>query len=69
MQVERDGLQMHFAGWAYPLEAYFKAMENAALVVEALREPRVDDPTVMRHPSEERWRRIPNFLMWRAVKI
>jgi SAM-dependent methyltransferase len=69
MQIERDGLEMHFAGWAYPLEAYFRAMEHAALVVEALREPRIADPTVMRYPSEERWRRIPNFLMWRAVKI
>jgi SAM-dependent methyltransferase len=69
MQVEREGLEMHFTGWAYPLEAYFKAMEDAGFVVEALREPTLDDPTVMKHPSEERWRRIPNFLMWRAVKI
>jgi hypothetical protein len=69
MQVERDGLEMHFAGLAYPLEAYFKAMEHAGFVVEALREPKVDDRTVLKHPSEERWRRVPNFLMWRAVKI
>jgi hypothetical protein len=60
---------MHFTGWAYPLETYFKAMERAGLVVEALREPRVDDPTVLKDPSEERWRRVPMFLMWRAVKI
>jgi SAM-dependent methyltransferase len=69
MQTERDGLEMHFTGWAYPLEAYFKAMERAGLVVEALREPKVDDPTVLKDPSEERWRRVPMFLMWRAVKI
>ena len=68
-QAEREGLEMHFTGWAYPLEAYFKAMENAGLAVEALREPAVDDSTIVKDPSEERWRRIPNFLMWRSVKI
>lgn len=68
-QAEREGLEMHFTGWAYPLEAYFKAMENAGLAVEALREPGVDDSTIVKDPSEERWRRIPNFLMWRSVKI
>jgi SAM-dependent methyltransferase len=57
--MERDGLQMHFAGWAYPAEAYFKVMEDVGFKVEALREP----------AGEGRWRRIPNFLMWRAVKI
>lgn len=58
MPVERGGLQMHFAGWAYPLGAYFNAMEKVGLKVEALREPQ----------GEERWARIPLFLMWRAVK-
>lgn len=37
--VEREGLEMHFIGWAYPLEAYFNAMERARFVVEAQREP------------------------------
>lgn len=68
MEVERDGLRMSFAGWAYPLEAYSRALEAAGLNIEVLREPRVDDPTVLQAPSEHRWRRIPNFLMWRAVK-
>lgn len=57
--MERNGLEMDFAGWAYPLEAYFKAMEAVEMKVEVLREP----------AAEERWSRIPNFLMWRAVKI
>jgi SAM-dependent methyltransferase len=65
--VERDGLSMDFAGWAYPLEAYYGALERAGFVVEALREPRVADSVT--DASEERWRRIPLFLMWRAVKI
>jgi ubiquinone/menaquinone biosynthesis C-methylase UbiE len=55
----QDGLTMNFSGWAYPLEAYFKALEDAGLKVEALREP----------AGEEGWNRIPMFLMWRAVKI
>jgi SAM-dependent methyltransferase len=59
--VERDGLRMEFAGWAYPLEGYFRALENAGFAIEAVREPRIDS-------GSERWRRIPLFLMWRAVK-
>ena len=60
--IERDGLQMEFAGWAYPLEGYFRALEAAGFAIEAVREPRIDG-------GSERWRRIPLFLMWRAVKI
>jgi SAM-dependent methyltransferase len=67
-EIERDGLRMIFAGWAYPLEGYFGALERAGFAIQAVREPRVDQPTVARNSSEERWRRIPNFLMWRAVK-
>jgi SAM-dependent methyltransferase len=66
--MERDGLRMHFAGWAYPLEAYFRALEEAGFAIQAVREPRVNDPTVVKYRSELRWRRIPNFLMWRAAK-
>ena len=57
----RDGLSMDFSGWAYPMEAYFRALEGAGLMVQALREPAVAD-------DDERWRRLPVFLMWRAVK-
>ena len=66
--IERGGLTMEFAGWAYPLEGYFGVLERAGFAVDAVREPRVDEVAVT-DPSEERWRRIPNFLMWRAVKI
>lgn len=60
LPVERNGLQMTFAGWAYPLEGYFTVLEHEGFAVEALREPQ--------HTTEEPWRRIPLFLMWRAVK-
>ncbi len=66
--VERDGHQMHFKGWAYPLESYFRALEDAGFAVEALREPANDKPPPSMDPGGERWRRIPVFLMWRAVK-
>ena len=59
--VERGGLQMNFSGWAYPLEAYFAAMERAGLMTQAIREPAPDD-------ADPRWRRVPMFLMWRALK-
>lgn len=62
-EVERGGLHMSFAGWAYPLEGYFGAMERAGFVVQSVREP-----PVLEADDDRRWRRIPMFLMWRAVK-
>jgi SAM-dependent methyltransferase len=58
--IERDGLEFTFAGWCYPLEAYMRALEDAGLVVEAIREPA--------DPAGGRWARVPMFLMWRALK-
>jgi SAM-dependent methyltransferase len=55
-EVERDGLEIHFRSWAYPLETYMCALEDAGLLVEALREP--PDPG----------RPFPNFVLLRTVK-
>ena len=45
-EVERDGMRMRFTGWNHPLSAYTMALEDAGLLVVALREPQVgDDPT------------------------
>ena len=68
LPIERDGLRMNFAGWAYPLEAYSRAMEKNGLEIQALREPAAPDETVAKNPPGARWQRIPVFLMWRAVK-
>ncbi len=68
MEAEREGLRMHFAGWAYSLEGYFGPLETAGLMVQAVREPRMADTETVRDPSKERWRRIPLYLMWRAIK-
>jgi SAM-dependent methyltransferase len=56
LKVERGVLGLHFKSWAYPLETYVGALEDAGLLVEALREP--PDPG----------RPFPNFLLLRAVK-
>jgi SAM-dependent methyltransferase len=57
---ERDGLTITFRGWCYPLDDYARALDEAGFAIEALREP----PSA----TEERWRRIPNFLFLRAVR-
>lgn len=56
MKAARGGLEVHFKSWAYPLQAYMRAIENAGFLVESLREP--PDPD----------RLIPNFLLIRAVR-
>ena len=65
--AERNGVTMTFGGWAYPLEAYSRAFEDAGLLVEALREPAVPDEALERDPAEGRWKRIPAFLFVRAI--
>jgi SAM-dependent methyltransferase len=61
---ERNGLSITFRGWAYPLEAYARALADAGFLIEALREP----PHVGRDGSPSRWGRVPNFLQWRALR-
>jgi len=66
-RVERDGLEMNFWGWSYPLSDYTRALEDAGFAIEALREPKQRDDVVADDPAEERWQRIPQFLYIRAV--
>jgi SAM-dependent methyltransferase len=58
---ERAGLTITVRGWCYPLEDYWRAFEDAGLLVERLREPThtLEDP---RHD------RIPLFLYLCALK-
>jgi SAM-dependent methyltransferase len=63
---EKDGLVITFHGWCYPLEDYFRALEAAGFLVDAVREARAPDSD--RDPAAERWRRIPNFLCLRALR-
>jgi len=61
---ERNGLQMHFAGWSQPLENYMAALEGAGLAVCALREPTPDVGAAW--ADLRRWIRIPLFLWLKA---
>lgn len=59
---DRDGIRFTFASHRYPLESYSRALEDAGLVIEALREPPL--PAA----GEHRRTRLPLFLLWRAAK-
>jgi SAM-dependent methyltransferase len=65
---ERDGLQMTFHGWSRPLEDYARALEDAGLLIEMIREPSASEAAVRQRPSYRRWQRLPMFLQLRAVK-
>ena len=65
---ERDGLTMTFTGWRYSLEEYARALEDAGLLIQRLREPPAPAAAVAARPGLERWQRLPNFLHLRAVK-
>jgi SAM-dependent methyltransferase len=58
----RAGLTMTFHSWAYPLEDYMRALEQAGFLVEAFREPPYPGG------DDERDGRIPQFLWLRAFK-
>ncbi|MDQ3431579.1 MAG: class I SAM-dependent methyltransferase [Actinomycetota bacterium] len=66
--IERDGLAMTFTSVHRCLQTYWRALEAAGLVVDALREPRPDAAFVAAEPQAERWQRVPLFLHLRAVR-
>jgi ubiquinone/menaquinone biosynthesis C-methylase UbiE len=65
---ERNGLQVTFRGWCYPLEAYARAMESAGFLIEQIREPRADEKAITSRASYVQWQRVPMFLQLRAIK-
>src|SRR5436190_15788383 len=65
---DRDGITMAFHSFHRPLEAYARALEEAGLLIEVLREPAVSAERLPLDPGEARWRRMPLFLFGRAVK-
>ncbi len=68
LTIERDGLAMTFTSVHRCLQTYWRALEAAGLVVDALREPRPDAAFVAAEPQAERWQRVPLFLHLRAVR-
>lgn len=69
LTAERPGVPpLTFSGWTYPLEMYSRALEDAGLALEALREPAAPNAFVEANPAVARWQRLPNFLMFRASR-
>jgi len=66
-EIERDGLHMRFESEHRPLAAYFDALQQAGLLVEALREPPLPDSAIQ-YPENRRWQRLPLFLHVRALR-
>jgi SAM-dependent methyltransferase len=66
----RDDVLLTFHSEHRPLEAYSRALEAAGLLIEAIREIRPAAPDTPRAADDaaSRWRRIPMFLQFRAVK-
>jgi SAM-dependent methyltransferase len=65
----RDDVRLTFHSEHRPLEAYSRALEAAGLLIEAIRElsPAAGPPAAA-DEAASRWRRIPMFLQFRAVK-
>jgi SAM-dependent methyltransferase len=64
---ERNGLQMHFAGWSQPLQSYMLELERAGFVVSSLREPIPDASASWAHMQQ--WSRFPLFLWLKALRL
>ncbi len=67
MVLERGGVRLTFHSEHRPLEAYFRALQDAGLLTEVVREVRPAGQ-LAREPADQRWQRIPMFLHLRAVK-
>ena len=65
--IERDGLTMTFHSQHRPLQSYVLALEEAGMLIETLREPRVPDHAINSDRSR-RWQRLPLFLHLRAMR-
>ena len=64
---DRDGIRFTFRSRRYPLEAYARALEQAGLLIESLREPVVSAPERVGKPPD-RWDHLPMFLHFRSAK-
>jgi ubiquinone/menaquinone biosynthesis C-methylase UbiE len=65
---ERAGLEMTFYSQHRSLERYSRALEQAGMVIEAVREHRVPDHAAGK-PAARRWQRLPLFMHIRALKL
>lgn len=68
LTIDRGGVCLTFHSTHRPLESYLRALEQAGLLTETIRETKVPSHLVTRDPNERRWQRIPPFLHLRALK-
>lgn len=66
-ELERDGLRMTFESIDRPLDAYTRALTNAAFLIEELREPAPTPAAVASAPRLARAAQRPYFLHMRCV--
>ena len=64
----RQGRRVHVRRPVPPARDYFRALERAGLVVEALREPQPSPEVFAARPRAARWLRVPCFVAVRARK-
>ena len=64
-----SGMTVAFPAVHRPLAAYTRALEDAGLLIEAMREPIPDADHAGERPEVARWRRIPCFLHLRALRL
>jgi len=68
VEHERNGISVTLAKLAGPLGWYARMLEDAGLLIEAMREPVPPDEAVEAYPSLARRLRVPLFLQLRALK-
>ena len=68
MVADRGDVLLTFHSEHRPLETYFRALADAGLLTETIREVRPTDQVVAQHPGDQQWQRIPLFLHLRALK-
>lgn len=66
--TDRGGIQLTFHSEHRSLETYSRALEDAGLAIEAIREVGSSGDLAAREPAEQRWRRVPLFLHLRAIR-
>lgn len=67
-ELTREDLTITFNSLHHSLEGYLRALEDAGLLVEAVREPPASDALCEAIPVGPRWKRVPVFLYVRARK-
>jgi SAM-dependent methyltransferase len=66
--MEREGVEVTFASVHRPLEMYVRALAAAGFLLELLQEPAMPDGGGSTRPNDRRWKRIPMFMHFRAIR-